>query len=800
MKYRLTAIFKRSLSIASLLWMISVAAHMSAQNYAFNPLGLDAVKTVKVMKSPQSDLLMLVAHRGDHAMYNLAATGVPENSIEAIRRAAAAGLEIVEVDIRTTSDGSPVPILSHDETWGRETNYCSPARVDFDPLIPLKKTASSAAIAANEACNPKVNSLSLSQVQTSGMTLRDSVNYTVSGEQPSTLQQVLDYFKENQIGMVLALDIKSPADAKACWQVIQANTDYLGRSSAESTVFRIGAGAYQTPADFKSAFGDNYSQVNYWPTYGTSVWAAPPAGFGSETAAIQSLSLFENDATISMVAAEVQIKEAGGILSNLISIAQSNPVSATGTPLSVTEFNPLTEWTDPNNPSAAQFYGTAGTYRGASSDDPLAGTPLGGHCCITLDYYLYQGTDGQPSDYSDNRTNLTFILSNKPNIITTDDAVNLSSKLAGEGLRNLTHIQRTGWDPHCNGGAGQYPECDNNGQTTYTLCAAEGETCIFTGDRNLFFGANGVYSLPFTFTNSVQCNASSFGGNDPIPSVAKSCYYGPPISYYPTTSNAFYSPIYCADEGQSCNWTEPVAGSFGVISAHGNYSADDTASGNHTPPGYQCANSTFPNGDPAPNFKKACFYVVHEQYALFHTGPAGYSFCASELNSGACAFKGRGRIAFGRSGSFNYGVFSDGVSCDTAHFGDPIPNYTKDCWYQTTTAVNSVTGTGGSGSGGGTGSGTGPCDLYASGGTPCVAAHSMVRALFSSYSGRLYQVTRASDASAQDISTLAAGGYANAASQDTFCASTTCTITMIYDQTRFHNDLPVTAGSPIPVR
>ena len=33
-----------------------------------------------------------------------------------------------------------------------------------------------------------------------------------------------------------------------------------------------------------------------------------------------------------------------------------------------------------------------------------------------------------------------------------------------------------------------------------------------------------------------------------------------------------------------------------------------------------------------------------------------------------------------------------------------------------------------------------PCDIYASGGTPCVAAHSTTRALYASYSGSLYQV------------------------------------------------------------
>ena len=55
-------------------------------------------------------------------------------------------------------------------------------------------------------------------------------------------------------------------------------------------------------------------------------------------------------------------------------------------------------------------------------------------------------------------------------------------------------------------------------------------------------------------------------------------------------------------------------------------------------------------------------------------------------------------------------------------------------------AGGSGTGTGGAG---GSGTGSRPCDIYAAGNTPCVAAHSTVRALFGSYSGNLYQVKRA---------------------------------------------------------
>ncbi|MFC6599916.1 arabinofuranosidase catalytic domain-containing protein [Kitasatospora paranensis] len=89
-----------------------------------------------------------------------------------------------------------------------------------------------------------------------------------------------------------------------------------------------------------------------------------------------------------------------------------------------------------------------------------------------------------------------------------------------------------------------------------------------------------------------------------------------------------------------------------------------------------------------------------------------------------------------------------------------------------------------------------PCDIYGNAGTPCVAAHSTVRAVLSSYSGPLYQVTRASDGATADIGLLAQGGYVNAAQQDAFCANTTCRIGKVYDQTARHNDLyPGPAGT-----
>jgi hypothetical protein len=89
---------------------------------------------------------------------------------------------------------------------------------------------------------------------------------------------------------------------------------------------------------------------------------------------------------------------------------------------------------------------------------------------------------------------------------------------------------------------------------------------------------------------------------------------------------------------------------------------------------------------------------------------------------------------------------------------------------------------------------SGPCDIYASGGTPCVAAHSTTRALYSSYTGPLYQVRRASDNTYKSFSPTTAGGYPDAAAQDSFCAGTTCVITRIYDQSGRGNDLTQAPG------
>jgi non-reducing end alpha-L-arabinofuranosidase len=95
--------------------------------------------------------------------------------------------------------------------------------------------------------------------------------------------------------------------------------------------------------------------------------------------------------------------------------------------------------------------------------------------------------------------------------------------------------------------------------------------------------------------------------------------------------------------------------------------------------------------------------------------------------------------------------------------------------------------------------GPGPCDVYATANTPCVAAYSTVRALSSSYAGPLYQVRRGAPnptqntgvgGETQDIGLLA-NGFADAAAQVAFCGDQSCSVSTVYDQSGRGNHITV---------
>lgn len=61
------------------------------------------------------------------------------------------------------------------------------------------------------------------------------------------------------------------------------------------------------------------------------------------------------------------------------------------------------------------------------------------------------------------------------------------------------------------------------------------------------------------------------------------------------------------------------------------------------------------------------------------------------------------------------------------------------------------------------------CDVFSNHSTPCVAAYSMVRALYASYKGPLYQVQRVSDNATLEVVVSSSNGFVDVGPQEAFC-------------------------------
>lgn len=62
----------------------------------------------------------------------------------------------------------------------------------------------------------------------------------------------------------------------------------------------------------------------------------------------------------------------------------------------------------------------------------------------------------------------------------------------------------------------------------YTKCANEGQTCAFSGTKNVAYGKPGLQCVFQDGTDGLLCNNTTFGF-DPIPDAAKSCYFKPDV-------------------------------------------------------------------------------------------------------------------------------------------------------------------------------------------------------------------------------------------------------------------------------
>ena len=96
--------------------------------------------------------------------------------------------------------------------------------------------------------------------------------------------------------------------------------------------------------------------------------------------------------------------------------------------------------------------------------------------------------------------------------------------------------------------------------TTWTRCAVEDATCVFSGSRSVRYGANGAYAYQ-TATGSIQCSNAVFG--DPAFGADKTCDYGDAGT--PPPANDWTA---CALEDMLCSFSGTRQVRFG---ANGSY-------------------------------------------------------------------------------------------------------------------------------------------------------------------------------------------------------------------------------------
>jgi murein DD-endopeptidase MepM/ murein hydrolase activator NlpD len=125
----------------------------------------------------------------------------------------------------------------------------------------------------------------------------------------------------------------------------------------------------------------------------------------------------------------------------------------------------------------------------------------------------------------------------------------------------------------------------------YGFCAEEGQTCAFSGNGQIYFGANNQFVGPVSKTDGVACNNNVFG--DPISGTHKQCFIkgGRP-----------QGSIFCANEGGTCGFGSSNVATvyYGVNGKYNTHTGVVSSTA--------CDNGTF--GDPFSGLGKACYYSI----------------------------------------------------------------------------------------------------------------------------------------------------------------------------------------------
>ncbi|MEZ2334298.1 glycerophosphodiester phosphodiesterase family protein [Mucilaginibacter sp. RCC_168] len=334
---------------------------------------LNTDKVINTLKSGwKNDLVTVCAHRGYWRE-----NGVPENSLRAIQRAFDNKIEMVEIDIKMSSDGEPV--LMHDWNLGRTTEL-------------------------GMGRNDLVSSWPNGALQT--LRLKDK-NGNLTNEHLPTFRQVLSYIRDHQIAIILALDIKDKNAAWACWNIMNEGggwKNHWGNPAAKWTIFKINATVYNGPGDLEKSLGlsgSRYNDFRFVPVYTTNMIDK-----------IDCLGQYKSfRGKPYFIGAEVDIKQRNGIQQDVMN-------QAWGDHKTIACFNAIPD-AGGNN-----FYYANGTC-----------------CYTLASLYFRSAKDPSKVDTQDNRGSWQFLVDIGVRWITTDEPVNLiNDYLNKQGFRNTSYF------------------------------------------------------------------------------------------------------------------------------------------------------------------------------------------------------------------------------------------------------------------------------------------------------------------------------------------------------------------------
>lgn len=197
----------------------------------------------------------------------------------------------------------------------------------------------------------------------------------------------------------------------------------------------------------------------------------------------------------------------------------------------------------------------------------------------------------------------------------------------------------------------------------YGFCSWEFERCSFSGTRHVAFGKDPSYTYQMSVVDGIDCTREAFGGTDPAPGVTKACFIRDPSPQGPS------GYTYCAHETERCSFTGTKDLAYG---ADGQWRWKTGVAN-----GIDCTSAAF-GGDPISGTVKACFTKDTAPPPPPDEGPTGFTWCAAENTR--CAFTGSKEVAYGANGQFTNKFAANGIDCNNAEFGDPIPGTVKACY------------------------------------------------------------------------------------------------------------------------